>query len=74
MKGFKIPTTCLLFGSVAMGSLVTREFRQKEELILADCGIGTLPDKGASSSRQMAYYAAGRNPQGGNNPWVKPDM
>lgn len=77
MKTITIASFALLAASIAAGSnttMETREYRPKEELILADCGIGTLPNPTHSKSRYMGYYSAGRSPKGGNNPWVNPDM
>lgn len=58
------------------GRKVAGQFRPTEELVLADCGIGTRPN-GDSTSRKLAYYSAGRSLSGdtnGKDHWVKPDM
>ncbi|KAF6812293.1 hypothetical protein CPLU01_14929 [Colletotrichum plurivorum] len=72
MKSFAIFSILLLAGCKA----VAGEYRPKEELVLADCGIGTRPN-GDSTSRQFAYYSAGRSPgrdTNGPDHWVNPDM
>jgi len=55
MKGL---AASLILGTAAAG-LLPREFHIEEEVLLVDCGIGTLPDPTHSSSRQVAYYAHG---------------
>ena len=67
MKTFATLSLLLFAGSSAA------EYRPKEELMLVDCGIGTIPN-GGSTSREMAYYSKGRNPAGGANKWVQPEM
>src|SRR5690349_3539363 len=68
----KIPaiSVILLGGSRVTASAMRREFTAQEELVLADCGIGTLPN-GASSSRQMAYHLSGHKVNGNT---VQPAM
>lgn len=72
MNTFAALSLLLLSGSRA-ATINPREYRPNEHLMLVDCGIGVLPN-GASTSREMAYYAGSYNPGGGNNKWVQPDM
>ncbi|KAK0618982.1 hypothetical protein B0T14DRAFT_495837 [Immersiella caudata] len=53
-----------------MASIIRRDFNPHEQLVLVDCGIGTLPN-GGSSSRQMAYYPSGHTVDGNT---VQPEM
>jgi hypothetical protein len=48
--------------SAASARMIPRDVSTVEDIVLADCGIGTLPNPGDSASRQVFYYANGFKP------------
>jgi hypothetical protein len=57
-----------LFLSASASVIQQRAFTEGENLVLADCGIGTQPNPTDSTSRQMMYYSGDVwNPDGSAN-------